>query len=409
MIKKSAGLFFVLSLVLAICSCAPVTISTSPSGAAVYSADGQTQLGATPFDTSVFLGEKNFTIRQERYFDEPVKLDYDAPRNLDLKLRPTPVLVYSKPDTEIYPSGSETAVGHTPTKVAVNDKASTYTLKTEGYYDQDITVGLESPDPLVVKMARRPIVTISASPEGVEIYENGKLIGTAPVQIEVLSPRTIELHKAGYFAQGGTLTGAPPYEIKATLRPFPVITVTASPDGAQIYRESDLLGKDTAKLAVGEETVLEVRADRYYPQHVTLTPESSAQINVALKAMPYVMINSEPAGAEVMINGESIGMTPVEQLIEKDTSVELRKEGFVNQSAILTGKDASVTLTLKIIHPTAEELAAEAAAKAKAKEAAEKAAAEKAAKQRNLMLAIGGAVAIIIAAVAVVLMKKKKK
>jgi hypothetical protein len=297
----------------------------------------------------VFIGDKNFVVRKDRYFDEPVKLDFDSPREVDLKLRPVPVLVYSKPDADIYEAGSETSIGRTPMKVSVYDKERSYTLKKADYYDQNITVGLSAPDPIVVKLERRPIVTISAVPAGVEVYENGKLIGVAPVREEISTPRTFELRKPGYFTKSGTLTGAPPYEVSIELRAFPVITVTATPAGAQISRAGGLIGKDSAKLSVGEQTVLEVSANRYYTQSVTLTPESAAQVNIALKAMPYVTINSHPAGAEVMIAGKSVGIAPVEQLIEKDTVVELRKEGFITKTATLTGADKQVTITLEAV------------------------------------------------------------
>ena len=349
MIKKSIGLFFVLSLILAICSCAPTTINTIPPGAAVYSADGQTQLGITPFKTSIFVSEKDFIIRKDRYFEEPVKVDYDSAHIIDLKLRETPVLVYSKPDAAIYPAGSETSIGNTPMKVKVSDKTTTYTLKAKDYYDKEITVGIDSADPLVVELARRPFVTISASPDGVEVYENDKLVGPAPVREEILTPRTFELRKANYFTQRGTITGAPPYEVRAVLRPFPVITVAATPSGAQISRAGNVIGKDSVKLPVGEKIVLDVSADRYYTENVNLTPESPAQISVALKAMPYVMINSQPAGAKVLINGAVVGMTPVEQLIEKDTAIELRKEGFINKTVTLTGADKQVAVTLEAV------------------------------------------------------------
>lgn len=347
--KMSVIQFCCLSIILAICSCAPVTIKTFPPEATVYSTDGKTQLGTTPFDTSVFIGDKNFVVRKDRYFDEPVKLDFDSPREVDLKLRPVPVLIYSKPDADIYEAGAETSIGRTPMKVSVYDKERSYTLKKADYYDQNITVGLSAPDPIVVKLERRPIVTISAVPAGVEVYENGKLIGVAPVREEISTPRTFELRKPGYFTKSGTLTGAPPYEVSIELRAFPVITVTATPAGAQISRAGGLIGKDSAKLSVGEQTVLEVSATRYYTQSVTLTPESAAQVNIALKAMPYVTINSHPAGAEVMIAGKSVGIAPVEQLIEKDTVVELRKEGFITKTATLTGADKQVTITLEAV------------------------------------------------------------
>jgi hypothetical protein len=414
MMKKSVGLFFLPSLILVLSSCAPTTIDTIPSGASVYR--GEAQVGTTPFDTRVVLTAQNYTVKKERYFDEPVKLDFNSPRTLELKLRTMPVLVYSKPAATIYPAGSDTAIGQTPMKINVLDTEKTYTLKAADYYDKDIPVGLDSPDPLVVELPRRPIVTLSAKPDGVEIYENGARIGTAPIRQEILTRRTFELRKAGYFTRSLTLTGAPPYEVAVELKVFPVITVSATPAGAEISRKGGRIGKDSAKLAVGESTVLEVRADRFYPQSVTLTPESPAQVRVDLKAMPYVMIRSEPSGANVMINGKSVGRTPVEQLIEAETAVTLSKEGFTPQSVTLTGKDPAVTRILEVaaVHPTPEELAEEAAAKAAAEKAAaeaaaEKAAAEKAAKQRKLMMMAGGAAVVLIAAAVVILKTKKKK
>jgi hypothetical protein len=67
--------------------------------------------------------------------------------------------------------------------------------------------------------------------------------------------------------------------------------------------------------------------------------------------MPYVMISSQPAGAEVFIAGKSAGKAPVEQLVEKDTVIELRKEGFVTKTATLTGADKKVTVTLEAVPP----------------------------------------------------------
>ncbi len=403
MIKKLSSLFCASSLILAICSCAPVTIETVPPGATVYNADGTTELGTTPFDTSIFMGDKNFIVKKERYFDEPVNLNYDSERNVVMKFRPAPILVYSKPIAEIYPAGSDTSIGTSPMKLAVSDKAAAaYTLKTEDYYDKEITVGIDSPDPLVVELARRPIVTISAEPEGVEIYENGERLGAAPVRIEILTPRTFELRKENYFTQGGTLTGAPPYEIHGVLRPYPVITVAATPADAQISREGTLLGKGSAKLPVGDKMVLDVRANRYYMQSVTVAPDSPSQVRVELKAMPYVTINSEPAGAEVFINGQSIGTAPVEQLIEKETVVELRKEGFITKAATLTGANKQVSVTLDAVPaPVAEVQPAAVTEKAEVP-------AEPEAKGSNLLLIAGAAVIAAVLAILLILKRKKK-
>ena len=399
MIKKSASLFAALGLILTIYSCAPTTINTIPSGATVYRLDGQVPMGTTPYKAYVFLTEKNYTLRNDRYFDEPAKLNFDSPSVLNVKLRPTPVLVYSKPEAQIYPAGSETPLGNTPMKVNVQSKERTYTLKAADYYDQDIKISVAAPDPLIVKMARRPIVTISAAPAGVEVYEKGSLIGAAPVRQEILTSRTFELRKANYFTKSLTLTGAPPYEVSAELKPFPIIAVAASPAGAQIYHGKEVIGKDSVKLAIGEKTALEVRADRYYPQSVILTPESPAQVTVALKEMPYVMINSQPAGAEVFVGGKSVGVAPVEQLIEKDTVIELRKEGYITKTATLTGADKQVTVTLEAVPPPETNAVPPVVATPPAPVAKG---------SSNLLWLIGGAVAVI-AGLVIFLIKRKKK
>jgi hypothetical protein len=351
MIKKSFGLTWVVALILTLCSCAPVTIDTTPSGAEVYSADGQTLLGSTPFKTAILNSDKAYTVRKDRYFEEPVDLAFDAPRNVKLDLYPTPVLVYSKPDAQIFAAGSDTSIGQTPLSMNVENAPRTYTLKAADHFDRDITISLDSPDPLVIELERRPFVTIATVPANAQIYEKGQLLGTAPIRTEILQPRTFEVRKEKHFSKTFVLNGAPPYETTFKLQPFPVITVTASPAGAQILRAGNVLGKGSIKLDVGEAMQLEVRADRYYPQSVTISPESAAQVKVDLKAMPYVTLSSDPAGAEARANGSLIGVTPVELLVEKETSVELSKEGFVSKTVVLTATDRQVSATLDAVPP----------------------------------------------------------
>ena len=297
-------------------------------------------------------------------------------------------------------------------KLQVSDKNKTYTLKTADYYDQNITIGLETTDPLVVKLARRPIVTVSASPAEVEFYENGKLIGTSSVREEILTSRTFELRKLGYFTKRVTLDGAPPYEMAVELKPFPIVTVTTTPAGAQIYRADKVIGKAPAKFAVGEKTTLEIRADRYYPQSITLTPESPAQVDIALKTMPYVTVISSPAGAEVFVGDKSIGVTPVEQLIEKNTVVELRKEGFVTKTATLTGADKQVTVTLEAVPATPPPVVQPVEAKdikTDASEAKNQVGASEQKKTGGQLLWIVGGAIIAVAGLVFFLIKRKKQ
>jgi len=355
MIKKFAG-FVVLSVAaLALCSCAPVTITSVPSGAGVYSADGQNELGVTPFGTSVIHGDKSFTVRQPGYFDQSVILDYNSPRTVAVALQPVPVLVESSPPAFIYAQDSAAPIGKTPMKLFVAEEDTTYTLKADGYYDQEITVGTGSASPLTVTLARRPIVTLSATPAGVEVYEKGRKIGTAPVVEEISTSRTFELRKENFFPRSVTLDGAPPYEVSVDLKPFPVITVSATPGNADIYSGGKIAGKGTASFSIGQATPVEVKADRFYPQTVTLTPESAARVSIELKAMPFVTIQSEPSGAQVSVGGRAVGSTPVELLVEKQTSVKFSKEGFVTQTSTINPSDRQISVKLQEVPPPAEE------------------------------------------------------
>lgn len=346
MIKRT-GLLFLLGLILMVCSCAPVTIETIPAGATIYNADGTEQLGATPYKTHMFIRDKKYVVRKERFYDEPVDLYFDSPEVLGVRLRPMPVTLYTVPDTDVYAANTETPIARTPTKMEVYGKDRTYTLKADGFYDKDVTIGPESTDPVIVELDRRPIVTIAAQPAGVAVYEGDQLIGSAPVKQEILTERTFELRKEGYFSKSITLKGAPPYEVSTELEAYPVITVKAQPAGAKIYSGNKLLGTESASLSVGEAVQLEVRADRFYKQEITLTPKSDKTVSVSLEPMPYVTLSSDPSGATVSADGKTLGTTPLELLVETPASYTLSKDGYQAATLAVTGKDSTATATLQ--------------------------------------------------------------
>jgi hypothetical protein len=224
-------------------------------------------------------------------------------------------------------------------------------LKTADYFDQEITIGFDTSSPLVTELARRPFVTLTAQPDGVEIYENNTRLATAPHREEILTSRTFEFRKANYFSETLTVKGAPPYTQSIELKPFPVITISAAPAVATISRNGKPLGTGSATLPVGEKIALDIRADRYYPQSITLSPESPAKVQVDLKAMPYVTINSDPSGATISIDGASAGKTPVEQLIEKPAVVQLTKDGYLPKTATVGNSDRNPVIHLEKVPP----------------------------------------------------------
>lgn len=357
---RVASLFFVLALISTTCGwipfVAPVTIHSTPEGAEVYKVESETPAGITPFKTYIFHGDKAFEVRLDKFHTEPITLNFESPEDVFVPLRPVPVLVYTKPNADIYAAGSDTPLGSTPLDVNVLLDDKNYVLKTKDYYDQEIVIGLSSPNPLVTEMKHRPIITVTTAQTGVKIYENGNFFANAPITQEIMESRTFEFRKEGYYKKTINLTPEKThklaYQTTIELTPLPIIEIQSTPAGADVYMvgQSTSIGKAPLKLTIEKETSFEVKADRYYTESFTVSAKSQLA-KVTLNAMPYVTITSDPSGAQVYLGDKRLGTTPLEQLIEKETTYKLVQEGYLPQTITLNGKNAQPSITLEEIPP----------------------------------------------------------
>ena len=412
--SRLAGLFLTLALISTTCGwipfTAPVTIHSTPENAPVYKPGGEKPIGVTPFKTRVFHADKAFEVRMDKFYDEPILLDFNSPENVYIKMKPKPVLVYTKPAADVYPVGSDTSLGNGSVDVDVLYEDRDYVIKAADYYDQEITIGLATDNPVVVELEHRPVITLSTVQDNVEIYENDSFLTNAPVKEEILEPRSFEFRKEGYYTKSVDLTSAQTHEMSyamtVDLIPLPIIQIDVTPADAEVYLvgAEKPLGTGSVKLTIEETTGFEVKADRYYSETFTVEATKNQRATVKLTPMPYVLIDSSPSGASVSVDGTAIGTTPVEQLIEKSVSIELTKEGYLPTTVTLDGSDLSPVVTLKNVPapvvtdaaPTPT-VAEEPAVKEKSEESG-----------MNLPL-IGGAIAAVIAALIAALIIKKKK
>jgi hypothetical protein len=189
-------------------------------------------------------------------------------------------LVYTKPNAEVYASGeyasnSDKPLGTTPFEVPVYQEPRAYTLRADEYYEKEVTIGMGTENPVVIELDRRPIITLTVG-DGVEIYENDKLVATGSMTEEIREPRTFELRKEGYYTKIIELTSSSDPEISTELIPLPIIEIKSDPAGAEVFVKDTTksLGTTPLKLTIEKATSFEVKLDRYYTEEFTVEAKS---------------------------------------------------------------------------------------------------------------------------------------
>ncbi len=338
---------FILAIISGFCGCVPVRIESTPSGAYVHDETGLIKLGTTPFDTHLIAKKKSFLIRKDHHFEKPVTITPGVPQKVKVTLYPKPILIESLPAATLFSADSDFTIGPTPLELGVSRIKRNYVLKAKDYFDKEITIDIETANPFLVRLDRRPFVTLSTIPTDVQIYENGERLGVTPFTQEIFSKRTFELRKKNYFPQTVTIEKTPPYTVTAKLKAFPQITVNATPPNTEVYCAGKRLGVVPVQLFVGKKMELELRADRFGSKSIIITPDSSSEINLSLQAKHSVTVSSSLPGTEIFSKGKRIGTAPLELLVETPEVIELRKDGFLTETVTLVGNSKRVHITLE--------------------------------------------------------------
>lgn len=128
------------------------------------------------------------------------------------------------------------------------------------------------------------------------------------------------------------------------LQPLPgKLTLFSSPAAARVSIDGDFVGTtplDELDVEAGEHTLL-IEADRYKPltQTIAITGRSVQQsLELSLDpAWAEVSINTQPSGAELQVDGEAVGTTPlIAEILEGDSELLLTLPGFAPDQLSLT-------------------------------------------------------------------------
>ncbi len=353
-----AGLAWAMGVLAAVMvsGCAPVTVSSTPSGAKVYSKEGNRLIGATPVRVNLVANEQQIVVRKDGFFSKTVVLSPIDPKNIHVELsRRDKVLLLSSPSgAELFVDGVG-RVGRTPYMMDYSQPHRTFQVKAPGYAPQNFTVPEDPEGNVVIDLDRQDTVMVVSKPKNAEVYDKtGVHLGSTPLAVPAAQVSLFELRKEGYYTTDFTVDEETPSPFVVEMEREPVIIVYSQPEGAVVVHRGVKLGQTPYRHLVKEDMELEILSDRHYPKTVTIAPDSPRQVNVVLAPKPYVVVESEPSGAALFRSGgvEMLGKTPVEILVEKDTALEMHLDGYDTKPFMLS-PESSAAVTVPLVKSTA--------------------------------------------------------
>ncbi|WP_232473523.1 PEGA domain-containing protein [Thermococcus profundus] len=341
-----------------------LAINSDPSGAKVYI--NGTYKGVTPLNLTLQPGTYEVKLVKKDYenYTFTVTLEPGEERTLSVSLTPRfgYLTVYSTPaGAGVYVDGS--LVGRSP---VVGYKLSTgrheVRIVKEDYEEYFKNVTIEPGETTVVNVTLTPkpaVLAINSDPSGAKVYINGSYEGVTPLNL-TLQPGTYEvkLVKEDYENYTSVVTLEPGEErtLNVSLTPrFGYLTVYSVPSDAEVYVDGSLIGRTPVvgyKLSTGRHEVRIVKEDyEEYFVNVTIEPGETTVVNVTLTPKPAVLvINSDPSGAKVYINGTYEGVTPLNLTLQPGTyEVKLVKKDYEDYTSVVTlepGEEKTLNVSL---------------------------------------------------------------
>ncbi|HUQ08465.1 MAG TPA: PEGA domain-containing protein [Kofleriaceae bacterium] len=221
------------------------------------------------------------------------------------------------------------------------------------------------------------VIRVLSNIAGAKVFLDGTDMGAVPIDIKDVKTgeHVLEVKAPGYQnrEERVTINAGQTMILKLDLNPEAgkgdtgtLKVVSAVPD-ADVYIDGAAIGKVPQEKAVarGEHfVVVKLVGFKSFEQKVRIEPGQTLTVSAELKAVGRVRIISDPAGAEVLINGLPQGVTPLElnEVEVGTTIVRVVKGGYQvweQTLALEGGKTETLSANLKLEGMSDDELLAE--------------------------------------------------
>jgi formylglycine-generating enzyme required for sulfatase activity len=219
-------------------------------------------------------------------------------------------------------------------------------VTAEGHYplEQTLEISEEDSQSFHLELKRLPgVITFTSTPEGAQVLVDEEAIGSTPlVEIPVdAGERRLKLLAERYLPHRQLIevTGMQTAQAFAVeLEPaWANIAISSVPVGATIYVDGEALAKTPALLEILQgEHLVELQMPRYRSWQQTLSVSAGVHQNlepITLEpADGLLRLSSSPGGANVTVDGEFQGQTPIDLSLDPDDShrVAIFKPGYTS-------------------------------------------------------------------------------
>lgn len=304
---------------------AEIRVETVPAGALIVCNGGTPRISPATFD-GLTPGVHVLDARKDGYRHLRQTLSLMAGQKTTVSLRLDPllglVLLHSTPP------GAEVTVdgafrGRTPLLIP-DFPLGTHRVRMAmpGYEEKEIELTVQDRTPIKTSVdltSKTARLTIDSDPTGAAVFIDQAPRGATPCEVEAPAgvESRIELKLDGYasFTETLTLQAGGTYPIRARLMPLPAeLHVASTPPGARVLLDGEFRGVTPAILSDvgrGEHRLrLELKGYETLDRVLTVTAAGPIREEAALvRNSGTLVLITEPAGAEVFVDGEPMGVT----------------------------------------------------------------------------------------------------
>jgi len=215
---------------------------------------------------------------------------------------------------------------------------------------------------LLTGMVLGTSITVLANPPNTSIYLKDRLLAQCMAGFVTfdLPPglHTLRFTSPGYAPQEVKIeVDASPLTVAVELLPLAWLEIESSPTGAMVAVDGSEVGKTPTTLETSAGTrTLRLKLDGYLDVSTAVYLEPFERKHVEFSMIPkgLTIIESEPPGANVSIDGSYSGITPLRVVLEPGKHrIVLEKADYFSSEATMVVKDSTVTRYTKKLIPKA--------------------------------------------------------